>query len=143
MGITEGGVGDEQAFLLQRPLGEFLWAQFEQQVAGALGQRGGQIGLGQRCRVEGLGRLVPLGMRVAVDDDVAQEVEQLGGPVLAAAEGEEFRRGVDERGRGLTRAELRMEDDVLEEGDVGFDPADPELRERPVHAVHGDLVGLS
>ena len=142
VGVAEGGVGDEQALLLERPLGEFLRAQLEQQVARALGQRGGQVGLGQRRRVEGLGRLVSLGVRVAVDDDVAEEVQQLRGPVFPAAEGEELRRGVDERRGGLAAAELRVQDDVLEEGDVGLDPADPELRQRPVHAVHGDLVGL-
>ena len=143
MGVAEGGVGDEQALLLERPLGELLRTQLQQQVAGALGQRFGEVDLGQRGRFEDLGGLVSLGMRVAVDDHVAQEIEQLGGPVLAAAEGEELRRGVDQCGRRLATAELGVQDDVLEERDVGLDSADSELRERPVHAVHGDLVRLA
>ena len=142
MSVAEGRVGNEQALLLESPFGELLWTEFDEKVSGALGKGCGQIGLGQRGWVEGLGRPVPLGMRVAVDDDVAQEIKQFGGPVFAAAEGEEFGRGVDQRRCRLSAAELRMENDVFEEGNIGFDPANPEFRERPVHAIHGDLVGL-
>ena len=140
--VAEGRVGNEQSLLLESPFGKLLRPEFEEKVSGTLGKGCGQIGLGQRGWVEGLGRPVPLGMRVAVDDDVAQEIKQFGGPVFAAAEGEEFGRGVDQRRRGLSAAELRMKNDVFEEGNIGFDPADPEFRESPVHAIHGDLVGL-
>ena len=53
-------------------------------------QRGGEGGGRER-----LGGAVALGVRVAVDDDLAEEGEELGGAVAAGLEGEELGRGVD------------------------------------------------
>ena len=33
MRIAEGGVGDQQSFLLQGPVREFFWTEFKQQLA--------------------------------------------------------------------------------------------------------------
>src|SRR5690606_10207530 len=58
VGVAEGGVGDEQAFLRGRPLGEFFRAELEQQIARA-GRRGGGGGAGRgglRAGGEGRGR---------------------------------------------------------------------------------------
>ncbi len=140
--VAEGGVGDEQALLLEGPLGEALCAELEQEVTRAGGRRRFLVvGRGLRGR-EGFLGTVALGVGIAVDDDVAEEVEELGRAVAAGVEREEFRRGVDERRGGLAALEVAVADDVFEEGDVGLDAADAELGERAVHAVHRDFIGL-
>src|SRR5690606_22861061 len=82
-----------------------------------------------------------LRVRVAVDDDLAEEVQQLGGAVAAGLELEQLRRRVDQRGRGLAGAELRVGDDVFEERDVRLHAADPEFAERPAGAVERAVEG--
>jgi hypothetical protein len=86
---------------------------------------------------------VALRVRVAVDDDVAEEREQLGGAVTARLEREQFRRGVDERRGGLARLKLRVGDDVLEKWDVRLDAADTEFAQHALGAPHRNVVGLS
>ena len=53
------------------------------------------------------------------------------------AEAEELGGVVEERGGDFAGAELRVIDDVFEEGNVGFDAADAELAEGAVHAAAG------
>jgi hypothetical protein len=69
---------------------------------------------------------------VAVDDDLAEEGEELGGAVAAGLEGEELGRGVDQRGGGAAGTERGVGDDVLEEGDVRLDAADTEFAQGAV-----------
>ena len=83
MGVAEGGVGDEQGLPLRRPLRELLRPKLQQQIARALGDGGLRVVSRRPGEFEDLARPVTLGVRVAVDDDVAQEVQQLGGPVAA------------------------------------------------------------
>jgi hypothetical protein len=86
VGVAPGGVGDEQALLLRGPLGEFLRAELEQLVAGA-GRRGDPVIVGEnRGRREFPLGAVALGVRVAVDGDVAEEVEELGGAIAPRLE---------------------------------------------------------
>ena len=143
MGVAEGGVGDEQALLRDGPGGEFLRTELKQKLAGAGSGRQAQIADGSEGRDEGLGGAVTLGVGVAVDGDVAEEGEELGGAVLTNLEAEEVRRGVNERGGGGPGLENRMGDDVLEERDVGLHPADAKFAQHAAHTLEGDLVGLA
>ena len=47
----------------------------------------------------------------------------------------QLRRGVHQGGGGLACGEDRVVDDVLEEGNVGLETANPEFAQGPVHAV--------
>ena len=82
-------------------------------------------------------------MGIAVDDDVAQEVEQFGRAILPGLEREEFRSGVDECRSRLAAAEIPMLNHVLKERNVGLHAANSELRESAMHAVHRNLVVLT
>ena len=128
--------------MLRGPLGEFLGTELEKPLARAGGRGDAVIVSEQGSGREGLLGPVALGVRVAVDDDVAYKIEEFSGAVAAGLECEEFGRVVDQGGGGLTGAELRVRDEILEEGDIGFDATDAELGEDAARAVHGDLVGL-
>ena len=91
--------------------------------------------------VSGFRRLVALGVRVAVDDDVAEEIQQLGRAVAARLELEQLGRGVDERRGRLAGAEFVVVNDVFQERDVRLHAADAELAQRAVHAVQRHVEG--
>ena len=78
LAVAERGVGDEQALLLARPLGELLRPEFKQQIARALGHRGLVIVVGRLGDLEHPSGPMPLGVRVPVHDHVAESgpVEQ-------------------------------------------------------------------
>ena len=123
-------------FCLQRPLGEFLRAELEQQLARA----GRRLLLAVAARAaaraaSGVGGLVALGVRIAIDDDVAEELQQLRRAVAPRLELEELRRRIDHRRRRQALPELREVDDVFEERDVRLHAADAELAQRAIHAV--------
>ena len=99
MGITERGVGHEQALLFAGPLRKFFRTQLQ--------------------------------------------IEKLRCAVAATFEAEEFRGRIDQRRGSLAGAESRMVHHILEKRDVRFDAANTILRERAVHAGHGDFVGRS
>ena len=82
-------------------------------------------------------------MGIAVDDDVAKEVEQFGGAVAPRLEPEQLGGGVDQGSRRLAGGELRVGDNVLEEGDVRLDAANPEFAQRSPGAVQGDVIALA
>jgi hypothetical protein len=86
VGVAEGGVRDEEGLPLSRPLRELLRPKFQQQIARALGDGGPGVVSRRPGELEDLARPVTFGVRVAVDDDVAEEVQQLGGPVAARFE---------------------------------------------------------
>ena len=143
MGVAESRVGDEQALLGDRPLGEFLRAELKEQLARAIGRVQLEIAGGHDRRNERLGGTIALGVGIAVDDDVADEVEELGGAIVTGLEAEELGRSVDQRGRGLPRAEDRVGDDVLEEGNIGLHAADAEFAQHAAHALEGQIVALA
>ena len=92
MRVAEGGVGDEEAFLIANPLGKFFGAELEEFLPGAWWRClclvvAGADG-GRDRRIE----LVPLGVGIAIDDDITDEVDQLGGAVTACLELEQLRR---------------------------------------------------
>jgi hypothetical protein len=98
--VAEGRVGDEQLLLLERPFGEFFRAQFQQQLARARRRRLlAVVGRRRAAAKASLGET--LGLRIAVDDDIAEKGQQLGGAVAARLELEQLRRGVNQRGGGL------------------------------------------
>jgi hypothetical protein len=76
---------------------------------------------------------------MAVDGDIGDVGEKLGGAVLALDLLEQFRRLIDKARRVAAVDEARMADDVFEEGQVGGDATDTELAQRPVHALAGFL----
>ncbi len=81
-------------------------------------------------------------MRVSVYRDFGKICQGAGGAVAAAGELEEGGLGIDELGVCLSGAEGVIGDDVFEERDVRFHPADAELAEGAVHALagHGEIA---
>ncbi len=138
MGVAEGGVGEQQFPLLAGPLGELLRAEFAQFVASALGQRLLGVVVGQNARQAHVGPGPALDLGIAVDDHVAQVGQQAGGAQLAQVKLEQLGTVVDEAGAGLAADEVGGGDDVVEEGNVGFDSADAELVEGAFHALEGE-----
>jgi hypothetical protein len=90
---------------------------------------------GNWCGGERRGRFVTFRVRVAVDDDVAEEIEELRCAVFARAEMEQLRRRVDHRRRRLPAAEKRMMKDILEERDICLHTANAHLAQSAVHPV--------
>ena len=86
VGIAKRRVRDQQAFLFQRPFGKLSGAQFVQQIAGAIRSRRPMIIRGRLGDGHRLVRFVALGMRVAVDNHVADETEQFAGAVALGLE---------------------------------------------------------
>jgi len=83
------------------------------------------------------------GHLAAVDDEVAQIVEDLLATVLRGSEVEELGRVFDQRGRRLSRLELGVAQHVEDEGRVGLHTADARLRERTRELIGGGLEGES
>jgi hypothetical protein len=79
------------------------------------------------------------GLRIAVDDDIAQKSQQLGGPVAARFELKQFRRGVDQGGGRLAGAENGVGDDVFQKRNIRLDAADAKFAQGAVHALQGQL----
>src|SRR5688572_29278038 len=79
--VAERSVGHQQSLLLERPLREFLRAQFKQKLARAW--RGSFLMVVARRR--GFWQrtfwLVPFNLRVAIDDDVGKKIQELGGAI--------------------------------------------------------------
>ena len=75
-------------------------------------------------------------MRRPVHHHVGQVGQQLGGGELIGGKSEESRVPLDEAGRRAARQELRVAEHVFQKEDVGLDPSDVELVERPLHLLH-------
>ena len=139
--VAHGGVGDQQVPLLLHPVGHRLRALLLQQVARAHHRLGAQF---RRARIldAGMRTRVALGLGMSVDGDVGDIGQHLGAAVAALEEVEELRRLVDEfRVIGVVQ-EGRVFEQVLDEGDVGGDPANAELAQGPVHPGDGGLGRL-
>ena len=92
---------------------------------------------GSRASAICLGLQAPLHLRIAVDDDVADEVQDARGAVALLRPLEQLGRLVDELGGVVGRGELRMRDHLVEETQVGGHAADAELPQRAMHARDG------
>ena len=143
VGVAKGGVGDQQPLLAKRPGGEFLRPHFQQQLPRPRRRRYLVVVSGRRHRRERRLQFDPFDLRIAVDDDVAQEGQQLAGAVAPRLELEQIRRRVDQCRGGLPGAEDRVGDDVFEEGDIGLDAADAEFAQGAVHALEGQVEGAA
>ncbi len=141
MGVAEGGVGDQEAFLFEDPFREFFGAVFAEVIAGAGGR--GLVVVPRRDGgfVEAGGGFEVFNLGVSVDDDVGEVGEHLRRAVLARAEVEKLGGGVDEGGGGFSGAERVVVDDVFEERDVCLHAADTEFREGAMHPVEGEIEG--
>ncbi len=140
MGVAEGGVGDGDLILLAQQPGELGRADVEQQLPGAgrgghgevdVGQLGGRLD-GDRC---GPVRLV--------DGHIGQVAEQLAATVTRGPCGQQLGVGLDERGGQAPGHEVRVLEHGLQEGDVGGDATDPELRHRPAGLLDSLVEGAS
>ena len=76
-----------------------------------------------------------LDLRVAVDGGLGDVAKEPARPVAGTDEGEQLRMVVDEAGGDPPLPECIVAHQPFEEGDVGGDPADPELPERAPHPV--------
>ena len=109
--------------------------ELEQLLAGAV-RRGHaqverrQLGDGVDAHRRGAVRLV--------DGDVGEIAEQLGAAVARRPGGQQLRVGLDERRGDVAGREVGVLQHGREEGDVGGDAADPELRHRPPGPRHRD-----
>ena len=136
MGVAEGGIGEQQAFLVKGPLGEFFRAQLGQQLLRAwrwLRRVVNERSRDSRDRWLGFS----LHFRIAIDDDFAQVRQDFGGAILAHGELEQRRFFRQKRRSNVAFLELRMVDDVLQERDVRLHATDAKLAQSAVHAVAG------
>ena len=78
MRVTESRVSDEYTLLARRPLGKPLGAQFQQQIARAFRYWSARIVSRRFGRLKGPGGFETLGMRVAIYNDIPQEIQELG-----------------------------------------------------------------
>jgi len=94
--IPHGGVGDEEFFLFENPLGKTFGPQLHEQVLAPDRTRLGNIDL-RHPRLHQLGGLERPGHPGGtVDNDIAEEGEHLAGPVLLLREPEQLGMLVDE-----------------------------------------------
>ena len=130
--VAHRRVGDEQPPLGQHPVGDRLRALRLEELPGARRRRVERHH--RRPRRPRLGRRPrpSRGLRVPVDGDVGDVGQDLRRPVAARREMVQLGGRVDELGRVGIVEERRVLEQVLDEGDVGRDPADAELAERPV-----------
>ena len=133
--VTQRGISDQQALLLACPRGEFLRALLQKNLPRACGRF--LIAVVSRLgdRREGLFHLKPFRLRIAVHHHVANVTEQPVRAITARAEGEQLRRGIDQRRARLTIAEGLVLDDVFDERNVRLHAADAEFLQRAVHAI--------
>ena len=133
MAVAHRRVGNQNLSLRAHPLAELFRPERVEPLACAVGDRAGEPGdngcCGGRIRLRPAARL---GM--AVDGDVAQIVEELGGAVLTPDLAEQFRRRVDEPGRVGIVGESRVVDDRFQKGQVRGHAADAELAQGAGHA---------
>ena len=137
MCVAEGRVRDRDVRALAQVGGEAGRAEPQETVPAPFGPLAvGQLRqLGTRPHVT-LARAVRL-----VDGHVGEVGEQLGRPVLAGRRVEQLGALVDEARGDLAGLEGGVAEHALEEGEVGRDPTDPELRQGPAGAAHGQREG--
>ena len=136
MRVAQCGVGHEQSLLLGNPFCELLRTEFEEFLAAAWGDHRIGIMPGPGSRGWDLLGFPTLGVRIPVHRDLAQVGQQFAGPVSARPERKEPGVGIDEFGMNFPGLKRFMENHVFQEGDVGLDPADPELPQGPVHPLN-------
>ena len=134
VGIAESRIGEQHRALLEHPLRELLRAQFVEALLRAVRRRLGEAHL-RRPRIDGARRAgTPGDLGIAVHDHVGDEPQQARRAVALARVAEEFRRVVDEPGRVVGVAELRVRDHLVQEAQVRDHAAHAKFPQRAVHA---------
>ncbi len=129
--VAEGGVRDEQSLLILDPVRRTSSVRVPTAGRACL-SRAGRI-RNRRLKLDRRPAAVALGVRVSVDDDVAQKVQQLRRPVAPGLEGNSSGVVSIREVVACPLRKFRMRDDVLNKGYVGFDAPDAKFRESPVH----------
>src|SRR6476660_1910125 len=136
MRIAKRGISNEQALLFSRPGGKFLRAKLSEKLARSCRSRDTASHRNNR-RIESLWGRLSFHFGVAVEDDVADIGEKLGGAIPATGKTEQFRRLVEKGRRDFPGTKLRMVDDVLDERDIRLHSSNTELAKGAVHALAG------
>src|SRR2546423_3516899 len=79
--------------------------------------------------------IVSFGLRIAIDDHVAQEIEQLSGAIAAGLEFQQFGSRINQGGSCQACAESLVCDDIFQKGNVRFHAADAEFAQGAVHSL--------
>ena len=134
MTVAHGRVGDQQPLFSEHPIGHGFGAFFQHHLAQALCRRlcHGHRGFGQFECFRRFGPVPHFGM--PVHGDVCDVVQHLRGAVSARLEIKEFRGLIDEFRVVLVVQELRVLEQVFDEGDICRHTADAEFPQGPVHA---------
>ena len=137
MRIAESGVGVEDLLLVAHPAAEGLRAHRVQAVLAALGKRRATTVVGDARFAEMPVVVDVLDVRIAVDRQVGNVFQGLGGAIELLGNPEKLGMVVDEGDRGLSRNERRMFQHVFEKADIGLDPADTKLPQGALSALDG------
>ena len=116
--ITHRRIGEKQPLLGQHPVRNSLWAFCQQQITRTGLRRALELRHGQ-CAASDAGLRPARRFRMAVHRDIGDIGQDLGCPVTALLELEEFRRCVDELGGAAVLEEARVLQQVLDKGNVG------------------------
>ena len=90
---------------------------------------------GQRGRLECLRDCLPFYFGVAIQNHVAEIGKQFGRSIASGWQAKEFRRIVEERRGDFPGLKLRVVHHVFQKRNVGFDAANSEFAQRPVHPL--------
>src|SRR5882724_2047820 len=134
MRIAKRRIGNQQALLFSCPCGKFLRTKLLQELTRSCRRRDAGS-RGNNRRIESLRRTLPFHLGIAVEDDVADIGEKLGGAVAAARKTEKLRRLIKKRRRDFPGTKLRMVHDVLDERNIRFYTSNTELAKSAVHAL--------
>ena len=138
--IAHRRVRDEHSTLGEHPVGECPRTLLVQNLLRS--GRGWHVFQWRYLRVRMVtGKRTTLDLRVAVDDHLAKERQQSRGTVAPLREIEQLRCRVDELRRVVAGREMTMQNDLLQEPQVGRHAANSEFKQGPVHAPHGLLGG--
>src|SRR5207245_7208607 len=112
-------------------LGRVVWAIFQQKLACPPRWRIFALDCRRSGYWEGGLLIVSFGLGIAVDNDVAEEIEQLGGAIATRFEFQQFGSGINQGRRGQSCAEGFVSDDIFQERNVCLDAANAEFAQSP------------
>ena len=131
--VAERGLGDRESRLLPQRVGEARRSELEQLLPGSRGRRGVEV---DGRQLAGRVDRVRAGSVGLVDGHVGEPAEDLGAAVARLVPVEQLGTLIDEARREVSGDECRVLEHRLQEGDVGGDTADAELRQTALGARH-------
>src|SRR6266852_7479885 len=134
MRIAKRRIGNQQALFSSRPRGKFLRIKLLQELTRSCRRRDAGS-RGNNRRIKSLRRLLPFHLGIAVEDDLADIGEKLGGAITAARKTEKFCRLIKKRRRDFPGTKLRMVHDVLDERNIRLYTSNTKLAKSAVHAL--------